>query len=210
MGRRTGSGQGASDARAALGAETVTEDVVAGPGSYEMNVGDPLLQLGVRLLEGAGTVHSFGVHALAKAPVAAVESGVGTGAWDYGAGLSLGLGGERTFMLADVSYWVIGDLPDLPLDNSVSYAVSLGRTFGTGRWSLLGTVAGATSIVDNADAPLTVGAALGFAPRSTFGVSLGVSAGLSESSPDVSAYVGWRVGLGRRSPPTEPPPPVAN
>lgn len=173
--------------------------VVAAPGDYHVDVGDPLLQAELTLHEGVGVLRRIGVHALAKAPVADVESGVGTGEWDYGAGLSLGVGGARTFLLADASFWVVGDMPDLTLRNTLAYAVSVGRSLGNGQWSVLGSVLGATAMIERVDAPVSVGLGVGYAPRSTHGFNVGVSVGLTESAPDVSSFLGWRVALGRQT-----------
>ena len=192
-----GPGQGGHGQAGVVAAdETPTAQLVAAPGDYRVDVGDPLLQVGVALHDGGGILRTVGVHALAKAPLADVESGVGTGEWDYGAGVSVGLGGVRTFVLADVSYWIVGDMPDLPLRNPLSYAVSVGRSLGDGRWSVLGSVLGATTMIEGADAPVSVGLGVGFAPRSTHGFNLGVSVGLTESAADVSSFLGWRVALG--------------
>jgi hypothetical protein len=174
--------------------------MVAEPGGFQMDVGDALLQAGIDLHRGLGAVRGLSVSALAKAPLADAESGVGTGEWDYGAGLSLELGAGRTFLLADASYWVVGDLPDLPLRNTLWYAASVGRSLGTGAWSVLGSVTGGTAIIESAEPPLSVGVGLGYTPESTRSFNMGVSFGLTESSPDVSSYVGWRIPLGRRTP----------
>lgn len=199
MGGRGGqNGQGTSASRAMLLAAAADGSAtVAEPGSYEFHVGDPLIELGVDLQGGSGVLRSFGLQALAKAPVADVSSGIGTGEWDYGAGASASLGSRRTFLLTSASFWRLGDMPDLPLRDIVTYAASVGRMLGD-RWSLMGSFSGATAAFDNADAPASLGVALGYAPDPSRGVMLGVSAGLSESAPDFSTYLGWRLALGGR------------
>lgn len=195
-GRRGSAGPGATPRAVVAAAEEPAALTVTEPGSYHVEIGDPVLQLGVELAGGFGLVRTFSIHTLVKVPVAGIESGVGTGEWDYGAGIALGLGEGRTFVLADASYWVVGDLPDLRLRNTLTYSVSVGRSLGVGRWSVLGSVTGATSIVDRADAPLAVGVGVGYAPERSYGLVGGVSAGLSETSPDLSSYLGWRFVLG--------------
>ena len=182
MGRASGGASGA--------------DLVAEPGDVRVDLGDPLLQAGIDLGRGVGAVRTLGVYAVAKAPLADAASGVGTGEWDYGAGLSLELGAGRTFVLADASYWVVGDMPDLPLRNALWYAANVGRSLGAGAWSVFGSVSGGTAVIDGAKAPLSVGAGLGYMSRSARSLTAGVNFGMTESSPDVSTWVGWRVPLG--------------
>lgn len=196
-----GPGPNGSRAPAALAAaEEATAQVVAGPGDYQFDLGDPLLQVGVALHQGYGIVRSVGAHALAKAPVADVESGIGTGEWDYGAGATLALGGDRTFVLADASYWVVGDMPDLPLRNTLTYGLSVGRALGSGRWSVTGSLMGATAMIESADPPVSLGLGVAHSSGSARGFTAGVSVGLTESAADVSSYVGWRFRLGGGAP----------
>ena len=199
MGGAKGRGaQGAVAAAMATEGEP-TAEVVEEPGDFELNLGDPLMQADLDLHRGFGLVRSFTVSGVAKAPVADVESGIGTGEWDVGAGAMLSLGTDRTFFFANATYWVLGDMPELPLENTLSYGASLGRALGpTGRWSVLGSVAGSTAIVETSDPPLSVGIGVGYLREGGDGVNVGVMFGLSESSPDVSSYVGWRVPLGGR------------
>lgn len=197
-GRGSGPGRMLAPGTLALEGDTALA-LVASPGDYRVEMGDPMLQAGMELGQGFGILRSVHVHALAKVPIASAESGVGTGEWDYGAGLSVGLGGLRSFLLADASYWVVGDMPDLPLRNTLSYAVSAGRLLGSGRWSVFGSVMGATAMIADADAPLSLGLGLGYSSGANQGFTLGVSSGLTESAPDLTSYVGWRVGLKERA-----------
>jgi hypothetical protein len=194
-----GKGRGAASGRSAftvIGESEPAQEVVAEPGDFRMYIGDPVVQLDVDLHQGFGLVRSFTVDVMAKAPVADIESGISTGEWDYGAGAMIALGGGRTFVFANATYWVLGDMPDLPLRNMVSYGASVGRASGSGRWSLLGSVTGATSMIEGTDPPLSAGIGAGYLRAGGQGLSAGVSVGLSESSPDVSSYVGWRVPIG--------------
>jgi hypothetical protein len=171
--------------------------MVTAPREYRTEMGDPLFQAGIDLVGGSGDMEMLGVYALAKAPVTGVESGVGTGEWDYGAGAGIGLGSAATFLFADVSYWVNGDLPDLPLRNTVNYAATLGRWLADGRWSVSASVLGASTMIHDIDAPLSLGIGLGYTAGRGNAVHAGVSTGLSESAPDLSAWIGWRVPVGR-------------
>jgi hypothetical protein len=195
-----GPGRGGPGARTsfdvATAVESATTETVTSPGSYQTDLGDPLLQAGLDLVRGNGGLRALGIYGLAKAPVADVESGVGTGEWDVGGGASLGLGGAATFLFADLSYWVNGDLPDLPLRNTLNYAVTVGRWLGTGRWSVSASLLGATEMIDGVDAPISVGVGLAYSAAAGRMLNAGVGTGLTESAADLSAYLGWRVPLG--------------
>ncbi len=172
---------------------------VALPGAYTTNVGDPMLNAATELTSGESGTTRLGAQVLAKIPVATPSSGVGTGEFDYGAGLSFSAAGARTFFFADVSHWVLGDMPDLPLRDITSGALGVGLTFGEmGRVSTLASVTGATAIVDNMEAPLSAGLSLGIAAGERRFFTVGANAGLSESAPDWSLSVGWRRSLSAR------------
>lgn len=195
-----GPGRGGAGARtnldmvAAIHGDTGT---LAAPGSYRTELGDPLLQAGVDFIQGTGGIRAFALYGLAKAPVADVESGVGTGEWDVGGGASLGLGSDASFLCADLSYWVNGDLPDLPLNNTLNYAVTIGRWLGSRRWSVSASVQGATEVIDGVEAPVSVGAGVAYSTAGGRMLNAGVGTGLTESAADLSMYVGWRTSLGR-------------
>lgn len=205
--RGAGSGSGAgtgafSDARIGTawtlmppsGASLVDSGAVEEPGALALNVGDPVLQAETELTLGARGTTRLGAKLLTKLPLADPESGVGTGEFDYGAGLTFSAAAARTFFFADVSHWVLGDMPDLGLRDLTSGSLGIGLTFGEmGRLSTLASVSGATAIVDNVDPPLSAGLSLGLAVREQRFVTLGATVGLSESSPDWGVTVGWRV-----------------
>lgn len=168
------------------------------PGPYETTVGDPVLNAGLDLYRSGDGSNRLAGQVFAKLPVASVASGVGTGAVDYGAGLTLSLASGPTFGFVDASYWAIGDMPDLPLRDIVSGAVGIGRSIGpAARWSLMGIVSGGTSVVANVEGPLAAGLGIGYLVSERRSLTGGVSLGFSESSPDWSAYVGWRAGISR-------------
>lgn len=187
--RRDGSGSGAP---------TPSDSVVVFRNAYEVEIGDPSVRLSLDALTTTGTVRSLSFNLGAKVPIRSVESGVGTGAWDVGAGASLALGLGSVWMFADAGYWWFGDMPDLELSDAVSYSLGLSRLVAGGRMSILANVSGSSRIVPTADPPLS--ASLGLSRFFTRGSSLsvGLSAGLTESASDVSAYVGWSLPLGAR------------
>lgn len=167
------------------------DSMVALPGSYKVTIGDPLLSAGFELFSGFGRVRAVEVTASAKPPLNDLESGVGTGVWDLGAGVATVLGFGRVLALADVTYWRYGDLPELELRDGVSWAGGLAVPLTR---SLSATVfaAGTNRIIATADPALTV--SLGMTYRlSEFGSgSASAGGGLSDTAADVTASLGWR------------------
>jgi hypothetical protein len=186
--------------RAAVESDTTEiQDGVAEPGDFQVFVGDPMAEVDLDLHQGFGFIRSFTVNAFAKAPLADVDAGIGTGEWDYGLGAMLGVGKGRTYVFANATYWILGDMPALPLRNVINYGASVGRTLDSGgRWSLLGSFTGATTMFDGTGPPVSAGIGLGYLGDNGQGINLGVSVGLSESSPDATSYLGWRIPLGGR------------
>lgn len=206
--RRRGSGSGTgvgaallqgSPATTAAATALADSGFVALPGAYTTNIGDPVLNAATELTMGANGTTRLGVQLLAKIPVAIPSSGAGTGEFDYGAGLTFSAVGGRTFLFADVSHWMLGDMPDLPLRDITSGALGLGLTFGEmGRVSTLASVSGATAIVSTLEAPLSAGLSLGIVAGERRYFTVGANAGLSESAPDWSLSIGWRRSLSAR------------
>jgi len=162
--------------------------------SYSASLGDPLVQGSVDLYRGLGSLRSVGVRVGVKAPLAGLDSGVGTGEWDAGAGASLVLGSGATLLLADLGYWWYGDLPDLELRDGFSYSGALSRSFLGYRASLMLSVMGAQPMVSTAEPPLSAGIGLGYIFSSGRMMNAGFNFGLSESSPGLSLTLGWSVG----------------
>lgn len=186
--RRDGSGPGAGF--------TSADSVVVFRDAYALEVGDPSLRLAYDAFSSFGLVRSVSLNLGAKAPVRGLESGVGTGAWDVGLGSSVALGFGRSWLFLDGGYWWFGDMPELELDDGVIYSVGLSRLVGAGRTSVLVSVSGSTPIVPTASAPLSVSFGVSRFMESGRSLSLSLSAGLSEASPDLSAHFGWSLPLG--------------
>jgi hypothetical protein len=72
-----------------------------GTSSYEVVLADPLVRGSVDMYRGSGAVRSVGFQAMLKAPLADASTGVGTGAWDVGGGVSAGLGAGRTYLFVE-------------------------------------------------------------------------------------------------------------
>ena len=169
-------------------------DTVAGPGDYELDLADPLLSGTVELYRGWSLLRSVEITAAARAPIRSIDSGVGTGEWDVGGGASLALGFGRVLVFGDASYWRYGDLPDMELIDGMSYAAAVGFPIGS-ESSLMASYSGSERIIGTVDpyAMLTISGSrnVGEAKALTAGVGIG----LSEASPHVSVFMGWRFGL---------------
>lgn len=192
MRRRGGAGTGG--ARGVAPALIDTTAIPPAPGAYEAHLGDPILQAGLDLATSSDDTRRLGAQLMAKLPLADVNSGVGTGAADFGAGVSLSITTGRTFVFVDATYWTIGDLPDLALRDIVNGTFALGRILGdAGKWTILGSFSGATPILGNVEAPLSTGLSVAYVRFPRRALNVGVSFGLSESSPDWTASVGWSI-----------------
>lgn len=163
--------------------------------SRRYGVGDPLLDLGLRVWEEGGIIPSALISVQAKVPLASLESGFGTGKWDYAAGLSLGKRIHSLFLFADLNYWMLGDLPELELQDTLSYGLSLGLALPGGKAAMLASYSGCTEIIRGAEPPSSVSLGLSLRIGARSNLMLNASFGLSESSPSLALSFGWAVGL---------------
>ena len=190
--RLAGHGEGALLVASQTETDTIT---VAGTGAYEVNVGDPMFGAVLTAYEGVGTLRSFAVDGWVKAPVASVESGVGSGAWDYGVGTSIALGIGRGLLFASATWWALGDMPDLELEDALFYSLGAGLPLGRS-WSLLASASASTRIIATSDPPASVGLFVSRRIGSAASIGLGASAGLSETATDLTASVSWSTRIG--------------
>jgi hypothetical protein len=186
-------GPGRSVMAGVLDAETAEarDSTVQAPGRYELSVGDPLLSLGLELLRGVGLVRAVELTASAKAPFTGLESGVGTGEWDVGAGAAAVLGMARVLAFLDIAYWRYGDLPELELRDGASWAGGVAIPL-TRALSATVFAAGTNRIIATADPAITVSIGLSYRGSGSGSASVTASGGLSETAADVMASVGWR------------------
>lgn len=158
---------------------------------FAWEVGDPFLSAAGRLYEGNGFLRSLQANVSAKAPLRGLDSGVGTGEWDFGAGASAFTSLAGTYVFFDLTYWWYGDLPELELADGLSYGVGLSRPVFDAKGSLMVSYFGAEPLIESMDRPASLGFGASYSPRVGRSLSGGVAVGLSESSPDVSVYAGW-------------------
>lgn len=154
---------------------------------------DPSVHGSLRLYNSPLQNTNLSLNASVKVPFANPASGFGTGAWDFGAGLSLFHRIGTVFLFGDVMYWQMGDMDDLDLNNPTSVSVGAGKAFSEGKWMLNTSISGSTKIVDTVDPPVNMSAGLGYIISSKMSLNGSFSFGLSESSPDFSAGVGWSI-----------------
>lgn len=176
------------------GAAVVDSGYVEATGAFAAHLGDPVLHAAADLPLGASGAARLGGTVLAKIPLADPSTGVGSGEFDWGAGLSFAYVAARGFFYADVAHWVLGDMPEFPLNDLTSGSAGVGVAFGALRQlSLLASLSGATAIVETVEPPLSAGLSLGLRPRERRFFTLGLNVGLSESSPDWTLTMGYRV-----------------
>lgn len=193
--RRQGGRRIPTGRRRGAGDPLPTDSAIVFRDAYQLDVGDPTGRISLEVASGYGTLRALRVTGAFKAPLASLESGAGTGEWDATVGASLTTGFGRALLVAAVDYWWLGDLPDLPLGDGVAWGVSGGIPAFGGRGNLMASLSGSHRMVETMEPPLTLGVALGYGRDDGWSVSGGVAAGLSESTPDLSLFLGWSRGL---------------
>lgn len=161
----------------------------------QYGVGDPLFTAGLRLWKESAAAPAIELSAQVKLPLADVDQGFGTGRADYSVGLSLSKRLGSVFLFADAAYWILGDLPELELQDAWAYGLSVGHAFSGGKYALLASYSGYTEVIAGVAPPSSLG--LGFSVKvgAMSSLMLNAAFGLSESSPDLSLSVGWSIGL---------------
>jgi hypothetical protein len=197
----SGSGRGGSNALLASAfdpfwptAATASDSIIEETTAYQVSLGDPLVSGALDVFQGSGVFRSLSVRASAKVPLNDLDSGVGTGEWDYGVSASGVVGLGPAIGLVDVSYWWYGDLPLLELRDGPSWGAGLALPISRSVWAS-GLVSGTTRIVETAEAPLSFSLGLSYSRPGFGSLSLLAGAGLSETAPDFTASVGWRRSL---------------
>jgi hypothetical protein len=163
-----------------------------------VGMGDPVARIDVGLLQHEPSGARLAAVGAMKAPLADVGRGYGTGEWDIGAGLSGSAAIWGTSIIGDAVYWRIGNPPGASLRNALAYSLVLGRPVGRTRWSILGTIAGATSLWTGLDGPAQMGAGVGFVLESGASLFSAAAVGLTRTAPTISTSLGWRLPLGAR------------
>lgn len=158
-------------------------------------LGDPSVQARVALLEDRPGPLSLAAVGHVKVPLADASRGFGTGAWDIGAGLALSKALGKRFVFLDLTYWWLGDLAELELQNALGYSAAFGQPLFGGKLAALLSISGYTEILDGVAPPVQAGLGLTYWLRGGHGLSATAAFGLTEATPDLSFGVGWRVAL---------------
>lgn len=158
---------------------------------YQLMLGDPLAQATVSLIRGRVPVS---VGAMVKVPLASTAT-IGTGEWDFGGMVSaFWLTGNRWTVGLDASYWYLGDLDSLELENPLIGTLTVGRLLGT-EWAASLGVSASTGSLTGFDPPLSVLASLTrLGAPNAWGINAGV--GLTETAPAFSLGAVWWIKLG--------------
>jgi len=156
--------------------------------------GDPNLSGNIKLYESKNQRTSVQTNLNIKFPLADPTDGFGTGAWDFGAGMSIfqRIGSDYLWIL-DVMHWRLGDMNNLEFKNPVSFSSGLGRSFSNGKWLISANIYGYTRIIEEIEPPLSSGLNAGPRINPKMNLNASVVIGLSDSNPDVSTGLGWSV-----------------
>jgi len=161
----------------------------------KVGLGHLVLRVDLQLLEARKILPSVSLIGDFKAPFADVDQGFGTGEADYGAGISLSRAFSKNLVLAEIIYWVLGDLPELELKNLVDYIVAIGRPIANNKLSIFVSFSGSSEIVNDVEPPAQVGIGLNHRFSSGPNLNGSISIGVTESAPDFSVSFGWSIGL---------------
>lgn len=157
-------------------------------------LGDPLVGGSFEAARESAGTPSVRLTFAVKAPLASPRRGFGTGAWDGGAGVSLAKAFDRTYVLASVSYWMLGDLPGLTLKNPLAYSAAVGRVFGwAGKVAALATLSGYTTVIPDRPGPRQVGAGVTYRVNPKRSLSVLANIGLSPTAPDLAFLLSWQL-----------------
>ena len=189
----TQSGSGGTMGRG-MGGGSVTP--ASGMPFSRVGIGDPIGRVDVLLAGNAADQRGVSAVGAVKAPLAEVTSGFGTGRWDVGGGLSSAMSVGGMTLFAEAIYWQIGNPPGASLRNAVVYAMSAGRALPRSRWSVVGSVSGASSLWSGLEGPVQAGTGVGYLLDSGSSVFVTAAAGLTRTAPAIATGIGWRVPLG--------------
>lgn len=152
---------------------------------WQSGFADPSVRVDVDVWRNWRRDQSLRASGSVKIPVASVEEGYSSGEVDVAVGVSYSVFRGRNSVLADVTYWMLGDPPDFDYRNVpafyVGYARVLDRSY---RWSGIVSVSGAPSVIPGLDPPAQMSIAVlrVFGPRAALGFSfdIGLTGGASE------------------------------
>ena len=126
-----------------------------------------------------------------KAPVNDLDSGVGTGEWDYAVGGAAAAAMGRVLIFVDVGWWWYGDLDELELRDGLGWGAGPGLPLTERVW-LSAMATAMNRVIESADAARSASVGLSYRVGGAGTVSATAGVGLTETSPDYTLSLGWR------------------
>lgn len=160
---------------------------------WDSGLADPTLRMDVEVWRSRWRGTSVRASGSVKLPVASVDDGYSSGEVDVALGLSVSTFRGRSSLLADATYWTLGDPTAIDYRNVPAFYLGYARVLDRGyRWSGIVSVSGAGSAVRGFDAPAQVSVALLrlLGAGAAAGVSLDI--GLTDGAADVAVGSTWR------------------
>ena len=154
---------------------------------------DPGINGAIFLYGRTGGSTSINLNTSIKIPMANPNNGFGTGAWDFGAGLSIFQSMRTFFLFGDATYIWLGDMDELKLNNAVFFNTGVSRLFANRKWMASASISGSTQIIEDFDPPKNLNFSIGHFLSVKNSLSGTMSFGLTESSSDFSLGVGWSI-----------------
>ena len=120
------------------------------------------------------------------------DTGFSTGEWDLGGGLAYQYWTSGFRMVAEATYWRLGQPPEVSLEDPLTYRLALGWFLDGGKTLLEGTVYGRTETVTGDGGSHLLGATVERFVRRDRSLYVSAAAGLSETAPDWALIAGMR------------------
>jgi hypothetical protein len=160
---------------------------------WQSGLADPTVRADMRVWQSRARDVSVRASGTVKIPVASVEDGYSSGKADVAFGMSLSTFGGRNSVLADFTYWIVGDPPEVDYRNVpavyVGYARVLDRSY---RWSGIVSVSGAPSAIPGFDPASQVSFAVLRLLGTGAAVGFSFDIGLTGGSSDFAVGSTWR------------------
>jgi hypothetical protein len=166
-------------------------NVPASESNQKVGLGDIFVSGEIYLFRQENGLTSLSLAPQVKIPTADEEQNFGTGKFDFGGSLNFRKVVNQNVIFADAGYLKIGDPEGADYRNPFIFGGGIGRFFIPNKLSALLYFQAYTEIVESVDPPRygSIGLFYNINNGSTF--SLIYSAGLSETSPDITLGVGY-------------------
>ncbi len=164
---------------------------------YQMNwrVGDLYFNVERTLTKETHYLPAFSATAQVKIPTASTALNLGTGAADYGFGVSASKSLGMIYGYGDVSFYFLGDPADNDFKNPMEYGVGIGLPASNDNVNLVAYYSAYTEIVKGFKPPKELFISVNYRLNSKYLLTSGISYGFSESSPQYGFFFGGEVGF---------------